>query len=121
MDAIENVDTDYACVWLFNENLSELFLACEYDSIEDQFYKGLVLRAVDYPNYFKGIINENIISADNARAHLRMSEFNEEFLIPDKVYSVLDFILHKDGKPVGVISCEKTEAKKNGLGRKLVI
>lgn len=106
MDASENVNADLVSVWFFDEKNTQIECQCVYLRDSNEFARGLILRASDYPKYFKSIVEENIISAPDARNHPITSEFTDGYFKPNGIVSLLDFILHKDGKAVGVICCE---------------
>ncbi|MCS7029389.1 MAG: GAF domain-containing protein [Bacteroidia bacterium] len=68
---------------------------------------GLELYAKDYPNYFRCLFYQDAIVANDARNDLQTSEFNETYLKPFDIYSMLDYPIRLRGKTIGVICCEQ--------------
>ncbi len=58
------------------------------------------------PKYFEEILKEQIIVAEDARQHPATMEFNDNYLIPNNIYSMLDLPYFVDGKFKGIICCE---------------
>ena len=75
------------------------------------FWSGVSLHKSDFPAYFESIVENEIINASDARNHSATRCFNEAYFEPNNIYSLLDFILHKDFKPVGIICCERTGSR----------
>jgi diguanylate cyclase (GGDEF)-like protein len=107
------LNVERVSIWLFNEEKTQMVCADLYSSNTNTHESGEILSAKDYPEYFKSIKNGKIIVADNARKDPRTWEFNDSYLIPLDIYSMLDSPLIQDNELIGVICHEKTgEIKK---------
>lgn len=71
----------------------------------------LVLKQHDYPEYFKAILSGDMLSASDARHHASTQCFNEDYFKTYDIYSLLDFIFHRNFTPLGIICCESTGKK----------
>ncbi|MBK1880136.1 GAF domain-containing protein [Pelagicoccus mobilis] len=106
IDAAEQLDADLTSVWTFNEKKTQIECQLRYDALDETYTSGLVLKKEDYPRYFKAIVEENIVNAPMARTQIATKEFTESYFEPNGIHSLLDFILHDDHVPVGVLCCE---------------
>jgi GAF domain-containing protein len=105
-DIADNIDCDLVSVWFFPEEDDCLECKCVYKITENTYDSGQRLMKKDYPVYFKNLIENTFVSAPTAQTHFATKEFAESYFNPNGVISMLDFILHKDFKAVGVICCE---------------
>jgi hypothetical protein len=55
-------------------------------------------------------MEHHFIVAPHARTHPITSELNEKYFVPNDIYSLLDFIIHRDFDPVGVICCKNAHS-----------
>lgn len=98
--------SDRVSLWCFDESFESIKLLLCFDSSTNSFTNKQTLRKCDYEEYFAGILENNVINAPNARTHQLTKCFNESYFIPLEIHSLLDFILHQDFNPHGVICCE---------------
>lgn len=105
-DTAEAVDADRTSVWTFDKELTQIECQCCFDSLDDSFSSGAILKRSDFPTYFQTIVEDNIVNAPNARSQIATMEFTVPYFIPNGIHSLLDFILQKDSAPIGVICCE---------------
>lgn len=74
---------------------------------------GTKLFETDFGEYFKAMLSEKVIVAENARQHPATRDFKDSYLIPLDIYSLLDAPYIENGKFQGVICCEHQEEKRN--------
>lgn len=100
-------------IWSLDPGFHEMVCICLYDngSFQEDFV-GYRLSEDDFPKYFKALSEQRTILASNARTHKDTAEFTESYLKPLDIYSMLDAPIRKEGKAVGIICCEQTEAIK---------
>lgn len=67
---------------------------------------GVKLHERDFADYFKAMLSEKVIIADDARNHSATRAFTETYLKPLDIYSLLDAPYIENGKFQGVICCE---------------
>jgi len=94
-------------IWLFNNDKSILTCADLYLSDSGKHESGEVLTAEDYPEYFKIICSGEILVVDHARDDVRTREFNDDYLKPLNIYSMLDLPIVQDDQLIGLICHEK--------------
>lgn len=98
-------------LWQFENNRSAIrcLLLCEEQEITEA--RDIVLTEADYPEYFKAILNKEVVVASDARNHPDTQCFNDSYFQPNEIYSLLDFIFHNDFQPIGIICCESRFSK----------
>lgn len=106
LDVAEHVESDLVSIWFCSFEGTGILCKCRYDAATGIFDDGQRIMKKDCPRYFETMIEYNYISASDARKHPATRELAEIYLKPNKVQSLLDFILHEDYKPIGVICCE---------------
>jgi len=97
---------DRVSLWCFDGSFETIESLICYDSTNRSFTSKQVLKKSDFNDYFSGILKNEIINAPQARTHEQTKCFNESYFIPFEIHSLLDFILHQDFHPHGVICCE---------------
>lgn len=95
-------------LWTFGENREYIKSLINYNAEDQAFAEGVVLRKEDFPKYFEAIVESELVVASDARSHSVTECFTESYFEPNNIYSLLDFILHKNFSPVGVVCCEAT-------------
>lgn len=97
---------DRVSLWTFEDNYSKIVSSVNYDCIKCTYGGTAELSRDDFGAYFEAIINNDVVQADDARKHPQTACFKELYFKPNNIYSLLDFILHHDFHPIGVICCE---------------
>lgn len=93
-------------LWQFENDRSQIRCLLLYEDKDITAGKGVVLTDKDCPDYFNAILKNDLVVASDARTHEDTQCFNESYFEPNEIYSLLDFIFHKDFKPLGIICCE---------------
>jgi tetratricopeptide (TPR) repeat protein len=100
------LNTSQVSIWIYQEeNMSIRTIAC-YNREKDQYLEPAVLFFDDAPTYFDAVKKQHTIIADDARNHPLTKEFNENYFIPNNIYSLLDVTFFLDGKLKGLLCCE---------------
>ena len=107
------LNVERVSIWLFNDDKTVLTCANLYLRDAATHESGMVLTAKDYPRYFKAICSGEILSADDARNDVRTREFNDSYLVPLNIYSMLDSPIFQGDDLIGVICHEKVGEKKS--------
>ena len=94
-------------IWLFNEDQTEMICADLYSSDSGKHESGAVLTQQDSPEYFKAVRSGEILVVDNAREDARTREFNDNYLEPLNIFSMLDLPIVQEHQFIGVICHEK--------------
>jgi len=98
-------------LWVFEEGATQIRSLINFDAAADSFSDNIVLTKADFPPYFEAILEEQLVVASDARRARATACFTESYFEPNDIHSLLDFILHKDFKPVGVVCCESKGEK----------
>ncbi len=105
-DAAENVDANLVSIWRFDDHLSKITCLFSLDIAKGDSGSGQELLRSDFPRYFETILEEATISAPDACIHSQTKELCKVYFQPNQIVSLLNFIVHRDFKPIGVICCE---------------
>jgi hypothetical protein len=97
---------DRVGLWTFEDNYSKIVSSVSYDRINNTYGGNDELKREDFSSYFEAILCNDVINASDARNDPVTACFKDLYFKPNNIYSLLDFILHNDFKPVGVICCE---------------
>lgn len=112
-DVAEHTRANRVSVWHFGKDNDRIKCDCFYEADKGSYSKGQVLLADDHPSYFKAILTETFIDAADARDHPATAELIDPYFEEHDIYSLLDFIIHNDFKPVGIICCENSGARRD--------
>lgn len=105
-DVAENLDADLTSIWFCAKDGSAIECQCHYDALSGTFSQGQCLDKAKCQFYFETMIEYNCISAPDVYTHPATRELIEPYFKSIGVLSLLDFILHENFKPIGVICCE---------------
>jgi GAF domain-containing protein len=107
-DVAIDLNVDLVSIWLCGDPDRKSYIECQcrYDAKNETFEKGEIVWKADCPVYFETMIEDNIIAAKDVSKHPATRDMMEIYFEPKGICSLLDFILHKDFKPTGVICCE---------------
>jgi PAS domain S-box-containing protein len=97
---------DRVSIWFFGPEHTEIVCRDLFLRAESVHDKGMVLKAEDYPSYFKALEESRVIAADRARTDPRTREFAESYLKPKDIVSTMDVPVRHRGQVVGIISHE---------------
>ena len=104
----KTIRADRVSLWLYNQNLTEIICETLYSLDENRFERGIILKSDQYPQYFKALEESRTIAASEARKDPRTCEFNENYLKPLNIFSMMDVPIRMRGKVVGVLCHEQT-------------
>lgn len=111
--ATQTLNVERGSIWFYNEDKSVILCADMYQLSTDQHSQIEEIKVADYPEYFQALNNEKTIVAIDARTDARTRDFNESYLIPLDIGSVLDVPINHQGKVVGVIWLEHLKTPRN--------
>ncbi|MGK0306628.1 MAG: hypothetical protein ACI8UG_002386 [Gammaproteobacteria bacterium] len=97
---------DKVSLWTFKDNYSKIVSIVNYQRINNKYGNTVELKREDFGTYFDAIISSEVTRASDAREHPQTACFKDVYFKPNNVYSLLDFILHHNFKPIGIICCE---------------
>jgi PAS domain S-box-containing protein len=102
----EVLGVERVSVWLFNKDRTKIVSRDLYIKSEKVHKSGDSLRAQDYPVYFKILESSRIIAANNARSDPRTCEFEDVYLKPKGITSMMDVPIRLHNQVVGTICHE---------------
>lgn len=111
LDVVANaLNVERVSIWFFNENKTAIY--CDYLFIKKHgaFVNEITLHVKDYPAYFNAIETQLYVAANNAHSNAFTKELSEGYLVPRKIYSMMDIPIHYLGETVGVICHEEMDA-----------
>ncbi len=97
-------------VWLYDDSKTYLKSLDLYQNKLNEHIREINLNLKDYPNYLQAIssLQNNIITANDARNDPRTKDFLENYLKPLDIFSMLDAGIWIGEEMVGVICIEKS-------------
>lgn len=95
-----------AGIWILSPDHSELSCLSMYDASLSRHSRGNVLRASDFPSYFKALSSESRISVHDALNDPRTSELSHGYIAPEGITSMLDAAVLLEGHLTGVVCLE---------------
>jgi hypothetical protein len=100
------LDVARASIWLYDDAQSGIKCLDLFEKEQNQHSAGMTLKASDFPAYFRGLLAERTIAADDAHSHPITREFSEVYLKPLGIASMLDVPIWVNGEMVGVVCHE---------------
>jgi len=95
-------------LWTFGPEREYIKSLINFNVEAQSFTENVVLKREDFPRYFEAIVEKELVVASDARSHPMTECFSDSYFVPNDIYSLLDFVLHKNFNPVGVVCCEAT-------------
>lgn len=115
----ETLNVSRSSFWIFNDDEEVLFCdkllldkKVEFEDINSG-NENKLLKRIDFPTYFEAMLNEPYIIANDALSHEYTNCFKDSYLIPNKIYSLLDVPIFHKGKVIGVLCQEETNNYRN--------
>lgn len=100
-------------IWLFDEARTAIISAAIYSLEKDEFIEGATLKKTDFPVYFNALEDNSVIAANDALHDFRTREFNDIYLKPLGITSMLDVPLKDGEKVIGVLCHEHIGEPRN--------
>lgn len=105
---VEAIDVERVSIWLYNDRQDAIECVDLFVRTKKEHSAGTVLRASDFPNYFKTVATQRTLAAENAHTHPGTAEFSEVYLRPLGINAMLDVPIYVNGKMAGVVCHEHT-------------
>ena len=106
--ASDTLNVERVSIWFFDSEHSEIRCRDLYTRTDDRHSRGIVLKAKDYPSYFRALQDSCAIAADDARTDQRTREFTASYLNPLGIVSMMDIPIRRRGEVTGIICFEHT-------------
>lgn len=105
-EVVNTIGADRCSFWIYNKEKSSIICQNLYVLSEDTFYKDIELSENDFGPYFKALIENPIIIANDAETHPATSCFLKDYLKPLGIKSMLDVPIFYKRKVIGVMCIE---------------
>jgi hypothetical protein len=110
--AAHTLGVERVSVWFLSSDQSAIECADLFERSKAKHSTGVVLKSKDFPAYFKALLRERTIAADDAHSDPRTSCFSEPYLKPLGINSMLDVPIWANQKMVGVVCHEHIGPKR---------
>ncbi|NOX87780.1 MAG: PAS domain S-box protein [Calditrichaeota bacterium] len=100
------LEVERVSVWIFDESFAKIKCFDLFEKRKDHHSKNQILAAKDFPAYFKEILQDHLIDADDALQDPRTKEFSETYLKPLGITSMLDIPIRVEGGLKGIVCIE---------------
>ncbi|MCK7501072.1 MAG: GAF domain-containing protein [Comamonadaceae bacterium] len=102
--AVRAMMTERTSIWFYTDDQTGIRCADLYELIGTAF-SGYILRASQYPAYFRALLEGTVIDAHDARSDPHQ-EFTESYLLPLGIQSMLDVPIRVSSSAAGVVCHE---------------
>ncbi len=110
--AAHTLGVERVSVWFLSSDQSAIECQDLFERSKAKHSTGVVLKAKDFPPYFKAMLRERTIAADDAHTDPRTSCFSEPYLKPLGINSMLDVPIWSGQRMVGVVCHEHIGPKR---------
>lgn len=109
---VEALEVGRASIWFYNTTQDAIISADLFEDCSGQHSQGVELKAKDFPTYFKYLSEERTLPIHEARTDPVTKEFDQCYLTPLDIYSLLDAPIRVNGKMIGVVCSEQLKASR---------
>jgi PAS domain S-box-containing protein len=109
--AANSLMAERSSIWRYESSKESLTLIKLYTRDHGYSSGNEELKKVDYDPYFEYLLNEDVISAEDAENHPATSCFLESYLKPFGIKSILDVPIWYKGRVIGVICIEDVKIR----------
>ncbi|MCE9499771.1 MAG: SpoIIE family protein phosphatase [Leptospira sp.] len=99
---------DRSSVWIYNENKTSMTCLNLFVNSRNEHTGGSKFSVNKFPNYFKSLEEERILSVTDANTDPNTSELSESYLRANKIVSLLYSPIRIDGEIIGVLCNDQT-------------
>ena len=104
--AAVTLEVERVSVWRLARDRQAIVCQTLFERATRAHSSGHVLRSAEYPQYFRALIEADIIVAHDAHLHESTADFSDSYLKPLGITSMLDAPIHVAGTVAGVFCCE---------------
>jgi signal transduction histidine kinase len=103
------LDVDRVGIWFLEDQDRTLSCREQFLRAGRRHVSGAVLRSRDFPTYMRALRERRAIVADDAERHPLTRELAEAYLRPNRIASLLDAPIIRQGRVIGVVCHEREE------------
>jgi|GEM_PF-262148 len=104
--AAQTLDLERVSIWFYTDDRKAIRCANLFERTARRHSEGLELTAASYPVYFRALESERTITAHEAQQDPRTSAFNDGYLRPLNIASMIDAPIRRLGQMSGVVCHE---------------
>jgi PAS domain S-box-containing protein len=104
--AAQTLNVSRVSIWRYNSDRSTIKCVDLFEWEEGRHSSGMELSASTYPLYFRALVEQEMIIADDAAQNPSTSEFLEGYLQPHGIRSIMDVPIIVGGFRTGVLCLE---------------
>jgi signal transduction histidine kinase len=108
--AAQTLDIARVNIWLYNAERTQIECIEAYDRASNRHERGATLAAAKYPSYFSALDCLRNVTAMDVATDPRTQELLDNYLIPNRIGSMLDVPLLRSGHVIGVVCHEHVGA-----------
>jgi len=97
-------------VWMLDEKRDELRCVDLFELPSGTHGRGPTLHRADYPAYFAGLDQRSMVVAHDALTDPQTREYSANYLVPNRIASILDATVRLRGQLVGILCLEEVGA-----------
>lgn len=110
--AAHTLGVERVSVWFLSSDQSVIQCSDLFERSKAKHSAGVELKAKDFPPYFKALLRERTVAAEDAHTDPRTACFSEPYLKPLGINSMLDVPIWAAQKMVGVVCHEHVGPKR---------
>lgn len=118
--AAETLKCGRAGIWKFGHDMRVLNEIDTYTFADDIHSSGSIIKLSDSPAYMMAVYQSGVISIENTLIDQRTSGFNANYLLPNRIFALLDVILYRDSKPFALLRVEETGSIRKWLDEEMI-
>ncbi len=99
-------------IWLFDKGGTIIDCVDLFESSRKHHSQGFELLVADNPYYFSAINLEALLVSDDVQNDPRTRDFQDDYLVPLNIVSMLDANVLLDGQIYGILCCEQVASKR---------
>lgn len=106
--AAQTIHISRVNIWRFTDNQEVLQCLTNYNAVLDSYEQLYAFHLHQFPKYFNVLLNDRLIISDHAADDIRLEEFQEIYIQPERIVSMMDVSIMNGDQVWGVI-CFDTE------------
>lgn len=104
--AAQSLNVERVSIWLYNDDKTRIQCADLYELSADRHSSAIDKEYANYPTYFDALSTGRAIAADDAKNNPSTKELYADYLLPNKISSLLDAPIRVGGKYIGILCHE---------------
>jgi PAS domain S-box-containing protein len=107
--AAHSLEVERVSVWLFDECETQMVSLDQFSASVATHSSGAIIHQADYRNEFEALKTSNYVAADDPFNDPRTVGYIDNYLIPNRITSMLDVVIRSRGRNLGLICFEHVD------------